>query len=101
MSIADGELLQMTEAGRRGVSRLAADAEAGRTTVLRRHADPVAAVVSYHELERLATLERDLVDVALVLTRAATDNGRRTSLDDAIEAAGFTRAQLEAMTEPN
>lgn len=101
MSITDGELVAMTEAGRRGVSRLAADAEAGHTTVLRRHADPVAAVVSFRELVRLQALERDLVDVALVLTRAATDSGSRTSLDDVIESVGFTRAQLEAMPEPS
>jgi len=101
MSISDAELLPMTEASRRGLSRLAADAEAGHPTVLRRHAEPVAAVVSFHELERLVALERDLVDVALVLTRASTDGGRRRSLDDVIASAGFTRAQLEAMPEPS
>ena len=45
-------------------------------------------------------LERDLVDVALVLARAATDTGGRPSLDAAIESLGFTREQLTAMDNP-
>jgi hypothetical protein len=34
----------------------------------------------------------DLRDAALVLVRAATDTGARTSLDDVIAAFGFERA---------
>lgn len=94
------EHMTITDASSAGVSRLASEAEQGRATVLERRHVPVAAVVGYTELERLATLERDLTDLALVLARAATDNGHRTSLDDAIEAAGFTRDQLEAMPSP-
>jgi hypothetical protein len=63
-------------------------------TVLLRHAVPVAAVVGYNDVRRIAEMERDLTDVALVLTRAATDNGRRTARDDAIAAFGFTRDEL-------
>ena len=63
-------------------------------------AEPVAAVISYRELQRLQALERDLVDVALVLARSATDNGRRTRLEDVIESLGHTCEQLEAMDEP-
>ncbi|GCE44800.1 hypothetical protein I1A62_14895 [Rhodococcus sp. USK10] len=40
------------------------------------------------------TSPRDLRDLALVLTREATDTGRRTDLDAAIERYGFTRAEL-------
>ena len=100
MSVADPEQLAITEASRRGVSKLVSDAENGHATILRRHAEPVAAVISYRELQRLQTLERDLVDVALVLTRSATDDGRRTRLDDVIESLGYTREQLKAMEEP-
>ncbi len=92
--------LPITEASRRGVSRLVADAEGGQATILRRHSEPVAAVIGYQELLRLQALERDLVDVALVLARAATDDGQRTSLDEVIEGFGYTRGQLEAMDEP-
>ncbi len=99
MSVTDAEIIGVTEAQGRGVSRLAADAEAGHATVLRRHSVPVAAVIRYHEVQRLSSLERDLVDVALVLTRAASDSGARTSLDAAIESLGFTRVGLEAMDD--
>ncbi len=37
----------------------------------------------------------------LVLTRTATDTGSRTELDDAIEAIGCTREQLDALPDPN
>lgn len=94
------EAVLITEAGRRGLSRLVADAEAGHPTVLRRRAEPVAAVVGYGDVQRLAELERDLTDVALVLSRAATDSGRRTSLDAVIASSGYTREQLAAMDDP-
>lgn len=100
MSLAEAEPLPIAEASRRGVSKLVADAENGHATILRRHAEPVAAVISFHELQRLQGLERDLVDVALVLARAAMDSGRRTSLDEAIESLGFTRDQLASMDDP-
>jgi hypothetical protein len=100
MTILGGEAVAITEASRRGVSRLVTDAEAGHATVLRRRAVPVAAVVSYQELQRLAALEHDLTDVALVLTRAATDNGHRTALDEVIATFGYSRAELEALDEP-
>jgi prevent-host-death family protein len=100
MSLGAAEPLAITEASRRGVSKLVADAEAGHATILRRHSEPVAAVISFAELQRLQGLERDLVDVALVLARAATDTGGRTSLDAAIESLGFTREQLTAMDDP-
>jgi len=97
---AASEAVQITEAGRRGVSKLVADAEAGHTTVLRRRAEPVAAVVSYRDVQRLADLERDLTDVALVLARAASDSGNRSPLDDVISSYGYTRQQLASMDDP-
>jgi prevent-host-death family protein len=97
---ADAENVAITEASRRGVSKLVADAEAGHPTVLRRRSEPVAALVGYKDVQRLAAMERDLTDVALVLTRAATDNGRRTPLDDVITSLGFTREQLDKLDDP-
>lgn len=50
--------------------------------------------------ERSAVLrasEQDLTDALLVLSRAATDSGRRTSLDAVIASLGLTREQLESM----
>jgi antitoxin (DNA-binding transcriptional repressor) of toxin-antitoxin stability system len=100
MSLAEAAPMPIAAASRRGVSKLVTDAENGHATILQRHAEPVAAVISFQELQRLQGLERDLVDVALVLTRAATDSGRRTSLDETIESLGFTRDQLTSMDDP-
>lgn len=67
--------------------------------IVTRHGKPVAAVVSTNHLEELQTLENQLRDAALVIVRAATDNGARTSLDAAIGMFGFDRADLEAELE--
>lgn len=100
MSLSDAEAISITEASERGISKLAAAAAAGQATILRRRADRIAGIVSYEEVLRLDALERDLTDLALVLARAATDTGERTSLDEVIEAAGYTREQLEQMPDP-
>ncbi len=101
MSISPSDHMAITDASAAGVSRLAATAESGRSIVLERHHVPVAAVIGYGDLQRLENLERDLTDLTLVLTRTATDTGSRTTLDDAIEAMGYTREQLDALPEPN
>jgi prevent-host-death family protein len=89
-------VVSVTEAASRGVPGLVKDAESGQDVVVARHGRPVAAVVSMRRLEQMQTLEQDLRDVALVLTRAATDTGARVGLDEAITAFGFDRAELEA-----
>jgi len=51
---------------------------------------------------RLAEIEEaaaDLRDLALVVARAVTDSGRRTSLDDVLEAFGETRESLAALPD--
>jgi hypothetical protein len=50
-------------------------------------------------LGALAELEADLRSAALVLARLATDDGRRTGLDDVIATFGLDRADLEAELE--
>lgn len=90
--------ISITEATRRGVSGLVADIVKS-DIVLERHGEPVAAVIS---MERIAALEEarsDLRDLALVLTRAATDTGERVSLDDVLGTFGLTREQLNALPD--
>jgi hypothetical protein len=53
-------------------------------------------MVGMRRLEELRELERDLRDIALILTRAATDTGTRVGLDEVITAFGYDRAALEA-----
>lgn len=88
--------LSVSQAASRGVAGLVRDAELGEDIIVARRGKPVAAVVSMGRLILLRELEADLRDVALVLARVATDNGRRTDLDTAITAFGFDRAELEA-----
>lgn len=88
--------ISVTEAASRGVAGLIMDAEAGADVVVSRRGQPVAAVVSTRQLDQLRSLEGDLRDAALVIVRAATDSGVRGSLDEAISAFGFNRADLEA-----
>ncbi len=95
----DHDIVSVTEATRRGVSGLVAAAESGRDVIVARHSKPVAAVVSMRRLGELQKLEEDLRDLALVVARAATDSGRRTSLDDVLAAFGHTREELEALSD--
>lgn len=86
----------VTEASKRGVAALIRDASDGHNVIVSRWGSPVAAVVGVARLAEIEELERDLRSAALVLSRALTDTGERTSLDDAIVALGFDRATLEA-----
>lgn len=95
----DARELSVTEAARRGVAGLVADAERGSDLVVTRRNHPVAAVVGIARLELLEAAESDLRDLALVLARAATDTGHRTSLDDVLAAFGHTRESLAALPE--
>ena len=85
-------LLSISQASKRGVSRLVRDAERGQEPILLRNNRPVAAVVS---IDRLQELE-DARDLALVAARLTLDSGRRTSLDDVLGRFGATREQLRA-----
>lgn len=90
------EALSITEANRRGISGLVRSAEAGPAVILSRQGRVVAEIVSAREIRELRKGQEDLADALLALTRFLTDTGNRTDLDDAIEAFGFTRAELEA-----
>ena len=75
------EELSVTEAGRRGVARLVADAAHGAEVVVTRHHRPLAAVIGIEHLRELERLRADLRDLALAVARAADDDGRRTSIE--------------------
>ena len=90
------EVVSVTDAAARGVAGLVREAEEGHEVIVARYGHPVAAVIGMSRFDGLRELERDLRSACLVLARAASDNGARTSLDDVISAFGFDRAQLEA-----
>lgn len=89
-------IISVTDAASKGVPKLVREAESGHDVVVSRRNRPVAVVISMARLAAIEEREGDLRDLALVLVRAATDDGQRTSLDDAITALGFDRAELEA-----
>ncbi|WP_163542012.1 type II toxin-antitoxin system Phd/YefM family antitoxin [Occultella kanbiaonis] len=89
-------VVSVTEAATRGVPRLVRAAEQGQDVVVERHGKAVAAMISMHHLNEIQRLESDLRESVLILARLATDDGTRTELDDAIEALGFDRSELEA-----
>jgi antitoxin (DNA-binding transcriptional repressor) of toxin-antitoxin stability system len=91
--------LTVTEAAQRGVAGLVADAERGSDLVVTRRHHPVAAVVGIGRIAELEEAAADLRDLALVLARAATDTGRRTSLDEVLAAFGHTRESLDALPD--
>ncbi|WP_274561630.1 type II toxin-antitoxin system prevent-host-death family antitoxin [Streptomyces spiramyceticus] len=95
----DAHELSVTEATRRGVPGLVADAEQGSGIVVTRHKERVAAVVSISRLDELEEAAADLRDLALVLARSVTDTGRRTPLDDVLNAFGHTRESLTALPD--
>lgn len=88
--------LSVTEAAQRGVAGLVAEAEQGADLIVTRRNKPVAVIVGIDRLNELEAAASDLYDLALVMSRAATDSGRRTSLEDVLEAYGLTVDDLEA-----
>ncbi|WP_329788906.1 type II toxin-antitoxin system prevent-host-death family antitoxin [Lentzea sp. DG1S-22] len=91
--------LTVTEATRRGVAGLVADAEQDGPVVVTRHSRPVAAVVPVSRLAEIDEATADLRDLALVLARSAADSGRRTSFDEVLTAFGHTRESLAAVED--
>ncbi len=89
-------VVSVTDAAKSGLPKLLRDAENGADVIVERHGRAVAAVVSMRHLEEIQRLETDLRETALLLSRAATDTGHRTGLDEVLSALGLDRAELEA-----
>jgi antitoxin (DNA-binding transcriptional repressor) of toxin-antitoxin stability system len=78
------DLISVTEASNRGVSRLIQDAASGRTQIVLRNNKAVAAVVGIEAIERLQRLEElesDLRLLSAALARTVADSGRRYPLE--------------------
>ncbi len=93
------ETLTVTQATERGVSAILRQARDGQDLIVEKHGVPVAAVVGISRFEELIELERDLRSAALVLARLASDDGKRSTLDEVIASFGFDREVLEAELE--
>lgn len=93
------ETLTVTQATQRGVSAILRQAGDGQDLIVEKHGLPIAAVVGVSRFEELEELERDLRSAAFVLARLASDDGKRSTLDEAITSFGFDRKVLEAELE--
>lgn len=89
----------VTDASRRGVAGLVSDAEGGETIIVERRNRPVAAIIGMERLGEIEETQADLRDLALVLSRRATDTGERTSLDEVLAAFGHTRESLQQLPD--
>lgn len=86
------DLISVSDASNKGVSKLVAAAENGRPQVLLRNSKAVAAVVdidTMDRLQRIDEMEDDLRLLSIALVRAAADSGRRYDLDDVLAEAGI------------
>ncbi|MEI7697403.1 MAG: type II toxin-antitoxin system prevent-host-death family antitoxin [Actinomycetes bacterium] len=93
------ETLTVSQATELGVSAILRQARDGQPLIVEKHGIPVAAVVAISRFEELEELERDLRSASLVLARLASDNGKRSTLDEVISSLGFDRESLEAELE--
>lgn len=92
MDVNTQDLISVSEASRRGMSKLISDAEQGRPQVVLRNDEAVAAVVSIEAVNRLQHLddvEADLRLLSVALARTVTDSGKRYSLEDAAAELGI------------
>lgn len=98
MNIDTHDMISVTEASNRGVSRLIQDATSGRTQIVLRNNQVVAAVVgidNIERLQRLEELENDLRLLSVALARTVTDNGQRYTLDQVATELGVDLAELD------
>lgn len=98
MNVDTRDLISVSEASNKGVSKLVADAENGRPQVLLRNSKPVAVVVNIECMDRLQKideLEDDLRLLSIALVRTAADSGRRYDLDDILAEAGIDPDTLD------
>ena len=93
------ETITVSQATERGVSAILRQARDGQPLIVEKHGIPVAAVVGISRFEELEELERDLRSASLVLARLASDNGKRSTLDEVLASLGFDREILEAELE--
>lgn len=90
------ETLTVSQATERGVSAILRQAHDGKPLIVEKHGTPVAAVIGIARFDELEELERDLRSASLVLARLASDDGKRSTLDEVLASLGFDRKTLEA-----
>lgn len=91
MNVDTNDMISVTEASKKSVSRLVAEAMGGRTFVVMKNNRPAAVIVGQEQMERLQRLddmEQDLRLWTVALVRTITDSGERYDLADVAEEFG-------------
>lgn len=94
----DSEHLSVSEASSRGISNLIATA-LDHSILVENHGKAQAIVLSMARVAELNETADDLRDLALVLSRAATDSGKRTTFDDVLVAFELNRDDLRTIRD--
>lgn len=92
MKIDTNDLISVTDANAKGISKLVNEASNGHEFILIRNNKPAAAIIGIDKLERLQRLEEwedDIKLLTLAVVRSATDTGERVSLEDAAARFGI------------
>ncbi|MEV6336547.1 type II toxin-antitoxin system Phd/YefM family antitoxin [Nocardia vinacea] len=98
MKIDTNDLISVTEANAKGISRLVSEASEGHDIVVIRNNKPAAAIIGMEKLERLQRIEEweeDIKLLALAVIRSTTDTGERMSLADAAARFGIDLDALD------
>lgn len=98
MKVDTNDLISVTEASNKGISKLVNEANEGRDLVLLKNNKPAAAIVGIDKLARLQSVEdaeEDLQLFAIAVVRAVTDTGKRVSLEDAAVRFGVDLDSLD------
>ncbi|MFD2419134.1 type II toxin-antitoxin system Phd/YefM family antitoxin [Amycolatopsis pigmentata] len=98
MRIDTNDLISVTDANSKGVSKLVAEAGEGRQFVLIKNNKPAAVLIGIDKLERLQQLEEreeGLKLLAMAVVRSATGTGRTVSLEEAADRFGIDLDDLD------
>lgn len=91
MKIDTNEMISVSDASNRGLSKLVAEAIDGTRWVVVRNNKPAAMIVGLEAMERLQRideLEQDVRLLVLTVTRSVTDTGERFDLDEVAREFG-------------
>ncbi|WP_194894175.1 type II toxin-antitoxin system Phd/YefM family antitoxin [Catenulispora pinisilvae] len=90
--------LSVTDASRRGLPAIVAEAEQHPVLITRRDQEAVV-VIGADRLAELDEAMADMMDLALVVARAVTDTGKRYTLTDAMAEFGMSEEQILALPD--
>ena len=90
--------VSVTDASRRGLPAIVAEAEQHPVLITRRDQEAVV-VIGAGRLAELDEAMADMMDLALVVARTVTDTGKRYTLTDVMAEFGMSEEQILALPD--